>query len=53
MIPIYDKRFRYTNSSATDLSKTFARERKRLADLKATEDAKSQKVRQLPKRGAQ
>ena len=32
---ILDPSFRYTNAASTDIRKTFARERKRLAALKA------------------
>ena len=35
MINILDKRFKYTDSSKTDIRKTFERERKRLKEAEA------------------
>jgi len=40
---IYDKDFKYIPSASTDISKTFARERKRLA-----EEAKKKPVNVMP-----
>ena len=51
MLHIHDKRFRYTTAAATDIRKTFARERKRLAaEAEAKEAAAKAKVLQLPQR---
>ena len=41
-----DMRFLYSPSSATDIRKTFTRERKRLAELKAKQEAEAVAVAQ-------
>ena len=54
---LYDEMFRHVNYHSTDVRKTIARERKRLADLKAAKEAedaalqaeRAEKVRKIGK----
>ena len=39
-----DMRFAYTPAAATDISKTIRREQKRLAELKAKQDAEAEAI---------